>query len=79
MASSREVTRSIKDIVNVLPDALEQEIYSDKFMFGVTPIHNAIKKASLRLLDVNFAQHQKILITISDGEFSDAFLPEATA
>jgi hypothetical protein len=78
LASSREVTRSIKDIANVLPDALEQEIYSDKFMFGTTPIHNAIKKASLRLMDVNFSQHKKILITISDGEFSDNFLPEAT-
>ncbi len=78
LASSREVTRSIKDIVNVLPDALEQEIYSDKFMFGTTPIHNAIKKASLRLMDVNFSRHKKILITISDGEFSDKFLPEAT-
>ncbi|MBK9210086.1 MAG: VWA domain-containing protein [Anaerolineales bacterium] len=78
LASSREVTRSIKDIVNVLPDALEQEIYSDKFMFGTTPIHNAIKKASLRLMDVNFSQHKKILITISDGEFSEKFLPEAT-
>lgn len=54
LASSREVIRSVKDLVNVLPDALEQEIYSDKFMFGVTPIHNAIKKASLRLLDKNF-------------------------
>lgn len=79
LASSREVTRSIKNIVNVLPDALEQEIYSDKFMFGTTPIHNAIKKASLRLMDVNFSQHKKILMTISDGEFSDRFLPEATA
>jgi len=78
LASSREVTRSIKDIFNVLPDALEQEIYSDKFMFGATPINNAIKKASLRLMDVNFSQHKKILITISDGEFSDKFLPEAT-
>lgn len=79
LASSREVTRSIKDIVNVLPDALEQEIYSDKFMFGTTPIRNAIKKASLRLMDVNFSQHKKILITISDGEFSDDFLPEAAS
>ncbi len=79
LASSREVVRSIKDIVNVLPDALEQEIYSDKFMFGTTPIHNAIKKASLRLMDINFARHKKILITISDGEFRDKFLPEATA
>jgi hypothetical protein len=78
LASSREVTRSIKDIVNVLPDALEKEIYSDKFMFGTTPIRNAIKKASLRLMDINFSQHKKILITISDGEFSDDFLPEAT-
>jgi len=54
LASSREVIRSIKDIVNVLPDVLEHEVYSDKFMFGTTPIYNAIKKASLRLTDVNF-------------------------
>src|SRR6266498_1712401 len=79
LASSREVIRSIKDIVNVLPDSLEQEIYSDKFMFGATPIHNAIKKASLRLMDLNYSQHQKVLITISDGEFSDKFLPEVTS
>lgn len=78
LASSREVTRSIRDIANILPDALEQEIYSDKFMFGATPIHNAIKKASLRFMDVNFSQHQKILLIISDGEFSEGSLPEAT-
>jgi len=78
LASSREVTRSIKDIANILPDTLEQEIYSDKFMFGVTPIYNAIKKASLRFMDVNFSQHQKILLIISDGEFSEGSLPEAT-
>jgi hypothetical protein len=79
LASSREVVRSIKDIVNILPAALEQEIYSDEFMFGTTPIRNAIKKASLRLVDPNFSQHKKILIIISDGEFSDNFLPEATS
>lgn len=78
LASGREVTRSIKDIANILPDALEQEIYSDKFMFGVTPIYNAIKKASLRFMDVNFLHHKKILIIISDGEFSEGSLPEAT-
>jgi hypothetical protein len=78
LASSREVTRSIKDIANILPDALEQEIYSDEFMFGTTPIHNAIKKASLRLMDINSSQHKKILLIISDGEFSSGFLPEAT-
>jgi von Willebrand factor type A domain len=78
LASSREVTRSIKDIVNILPDALEQEIYSDQFMFGTTPIGNAIKKASLRLMDVKYSDYKKVLITISDGEFSDEFIPEAT-
>ena len=78
LASSREVVRSVKDVVNVLPDALEQEIYSDKFMFGTTPIHKAIKKASLRMMDVNFSQYKKLLITISDGDFSGRFLPETT-
>jgi hypothetical protein len=78
LASSREIIRSIKDIANVLPDVLEQEIYSEEFMFGTTPIYNAIKKASLRLMDTRFSGYQKTLIILSDGEFSDDFIPEAT-
>src|SRR3989304_5601208 len=71
LASSREVVRSIKDIVNILPDALEQEIYSDEFMFGATPIYNALKIVSLRFTDKRFSKYQKVLLVISDGEFPE--------
>lgn len=77
LSSSHEVTRSITDIVNILPDALEQEIYSDEFMFGATPIHNALKKVSLRFTDKRYSKHQKILVVISDGEFIEKAIPDA--
>jgi hypothetical protein len=76
LSSSREVVRSLKDIVNILPDALEQEIYSDEFMFGATPIHNALKKVSLRFTDKRYSKHQKVLVVISDGEFTENAIPD---
>jgi len=76
LSSSHEVTRSIKDIVNILPDALEQEIYSDEFMFGATPIYNTLKKASLRFTDKRYSKHQKVLVIISDGEFNENAIPD---
>jgi hypothetical protein len=76
LSSSHEVTRSIKDIVNILPDALEQEIYSDEFMFGATPIYNTLKKVSLRFTDKKYSKHQKVLVIISDGEFNENAIPD---
>jgi hypothetical protein len=76
LSSSHEVTRSIKDIVNILPDALEQEIYSDEFMFGATPIYNSLKKVSLRFTDKRYSKHQKVLVIISDGEFNERAIPD---
>jgi hypothetical protein len=69
LASGREVTRSLKQIGNLLPDALEQDIYSDEFIFGSTPIDEAIDRASIRLLDKRYRRREKALIVISDGEF----------
>ena len=71
LSSSREVTRSIKDITNIWPDVLEEEIYSGEFMFGATPAYDAIKKVSLRFTDVNYTKHRKVLVVISDGEFEE--------
>lgn len=76
LSSSREVIRPIKDVVNILPDALEYEIYSNEFMFGATPIHNALKKVSLRFTDKKYIKHQKTLVVISDGEFSEHTIPD---
>lgn len=69
LAASREVSRSLKQVANLLPDSLQDSIYSDKYMFGSTPIEDAIKKASVRFLDRSWKTREKILIIISDGEF----------
>ncbi|MBE0681099.1 MAG: VWA domain-containing protein [Anaerolineales bacterium] len=76
LSTSREIVRSIKDIANILPDALEQDIYSDDFMFGATPIYNTLKKVSLRFTDKRYAKHQKVLVIISDGEFTENAAPD---
>ena len=77
LSSSHEVTRSIKDIANILPDALEEEIYSGEFMFGATPIYDALKRVSLRFTDARYASHRKVLVIISDGEFEEHTVPYA--
>jgi len=77
LSSSHEVIRSIKDITNILPDALQEEIYSGEFMFGATPIYDALKRVSLRFTDARYASHQKVLVVISDGEFEEHTVPHA--
>gem|GEM_PF-1651512 len=69
LASSREITRSIREIGNILPESFEETIYSDEFMFGTTPMESAMEQASARLLDPSIKNRVKILIIISDGEF----------
>jgi hypothetical protein len=72
LAARREIKRPIDQIVRLLPDALEQDVYSDQFMFGATPIQDAIYLCSLRMLDPNVRGQRKILLIISDGEFDSA-------
>lgn len=74
LAASREVIRPISQIVNLLPDVFEHEVYSDGFMFGSTPINQAINLASLRFLDKPYEMYRKFLIIISDGEFESSTL-----
>ncbi len=70
LASKREVSRTPRQIANLLPDSLTETIYSEECMFGSTPIHEAMNLASLRLLDKANARKEKVLVVISDGEFS---------
>lgn len=78
LASSREVKRSIKDIIRLFPDAIDQEnFYTEEFLFGSTPIDTAIQQASLRLMDPDFCKCDQYLLIISDGEFQDASPVEA--
>jgi hypothetical protein len=74
LAASREVIRPLSQITNLLPDVFEHEVYSDGFMFGSTPINQAINLASLRFLDKPFESYRKFLVIISDGEFESATL-----
>jgi len=69
LASSREVSRTLKQVANILPDSIEGELYSKEFMFGTTPISNALKLASLRFQDKSRKNREKILVIISDGNF----------
>jgi hypothetical protein len=69
LSASREVIKPISQISNLLPDVFEHEVYSEKFMFGYTPIHEAINLASLRFMEKSFESYRKILVLISDGEF----------
>jgi hypothetical protein len=69
LASKREVVRNISDMANVLPDTTEKTIYSKEYMFGGTPMVEAVSLASLRFLDPRFKDYQKRLLIISDGEF----------
>jgi len=74
LAASREIVRPLSQITNLLPDVFEHEVYSDGFMFGSTPINQAINLASLRFLDKPYETYRKFLIVISDGEFESATL-----
>jgi hypothetical protein len=69
LASAREVVRPLKDLVNILPNTFEEQVYSQDFMFGTTPISEAMQRATMRLLDKVHNKKQKFLIIISDGEF----------
>jgi hypothetical protein len=69
IAAHREVTRSINQIVTLIPETADVNIYSEEYMFGMTPIKEALDRASLRLLDPINMEDEKTLILISDGEF----------
>lgn len=69
LASNREVSRTLKQVANILPDSIERDLYSKEFMFGTTPIEHALRIASLRFQDKSRKNCEKILIIISDGNF----------
>ena len=70
-ASSKNVTRYLKDISYLLPEKLDSSIYSDRYMFGSTPIMKTLFKASQLFLDKNNRVKNKILVIISDGDFEN--------
>jgi hypothetical protein len=71
LASTREVTRSLASLKNILPEVVEDRAYSDDIMFGSTPFKQAIEKAAIRLIDAQHQEKKKVLLIISDGEFEE--------
>lgn len=77
-SSHREVIRPVTHLTNILPNTTETDVYSDEFMFGGTPMLEAINRSALRFNDKQYKQYRKILLIISDGEFEEARQIERT-
>ncbi len=78
LASHREVVRPLKQVINLLPDSFDENVYSDEFMFGSTPFTETMARVSIRFLDKGYKRYEKVLVIISDGEFDSNF-PKVTA
>lgn len=71
LASTREVTRSLASLKNILPEVVTDQVYSNDIMFGSTPFKQAIEKAAIRFIDPQHREKKKVLLIISDGEFEE--------
>lgn len=69
IASSREVVKPIGEVEGVLPNLAYEETLRKNYLFGTTPIKEAVNQASIRLLNPKYHDCQKILVVVSDGEF----------
>lgn len=70
VASTREIIKPIGEFNMQIPTTSDINIYTDEFMFGIAAIKEAIDRASLRFLDKKYKRWHKILVIISDGDFS---------
>jgi hypothetical protein len=71
LASAREVVRPLTTLSTMLPNILEEYIYSEEVMFGTTPFRQALDRAAVRFVDEAYKDHKKVLMIISDGEFRE--------
>lgn len=78
ISTKREVIKSITDLDNIFPDTSEKDIYSDEYMFGGTPMLDAINRAAIRFNDKAYSDYKKILLIISDGEYKNSYDVEKT-
>jgi hypothetical protein len=69
IATRREITRPIRQIATILPETTEETVYSNEYMFGSTPIDEALERSTHRFLDKANKSKQKVLLIISDGEY----------
>lgn len=71
LASAREIVRPLTAVSNILPNIIEDQIYSEEVMFGATPLREALDRAAVRFIDEAYKNHKKVLLIISDGEFRE--------
>ncbi len=71
LASAREIVRPLNAVSHMLPNIIEEHIYSEEVMFGATPLREAIDRAAIRFIDEVYKDHKKVLLIISDGEFRE--------
>jgi hypothetical protein len=69
IAERREIIRPIRQIATILPETSEDSVYSNEYMFGSTPIDEALERSTHRFLDRANKSKQKVLLIISDGEY----------
>lgn len=71
LASAREIVRPLNAVSHMLPNIIEEHIYSEEVMFGATPLRQTIDRAAIRFIDKAYKDHKKVLLIISDGEFRE--------
>lgn len=73
LASGREVSKQISELDTLFPEVYEQSLYSSGYLFGNTPMQDAIDRAAIRLLDKKYRNWTKILVLVTDGEFPNSY------
>ena len=71
LASTREIVRPLSQLSNILPEIIEEHVYSEEVMFGTTPFSAALDRAAIRFIDKSRKDSSKVFIIISDGEFEN--------
>jgi hypothetical protein len=71
LASTREIVRPLSQLSNILPEVIEEHVYSEEVMFGTTPFSAALDRAAIRFIDKSRKDRSKVFIIISDGEFEN--------
>ena len=72
LATSMEANLPLKDITCIFPDKDSGKFIANNYMFGGTPIQEAVSISSIRFNSSRYIDHQKLLIIICDGEFTSS-------
>lgn len=71
LASTREIVRPLSQLSTILPEVIEEHVYSEEVMFGTTPFSAALDRAAIRFIDKSRKDRSQVFVIISDGEFEN--------